>query len=154
MSRLRKNEREALAEILMSGAETPEELAQLVADKLDELRGERTFSYACMIVAGIPMAVGPFATANQAQKAADKAALADKVWIVSGWTPDGFAAHLAELDKAPEPHKPNAKEQRARDRQFWSKVRAIEDGEATAIVGKSRRDIEIRAFPIPKGAWG
>jgi len=150
MTRLRKNEREALAEILMAGAETPEELAQLVADKMDELRSERTHSYACMIVAGIPVAVGPFATDNQARKAAEKAALADKAWVVSGWTPEGFAAHLAELDKVPERAELNAKEQRDRERGFWAKVSRIKNGETVAITGK----VEIKPLRLPRGAWG
>lgn len=145
MTRLRKNEREALADVLMQGADNPEELAQLVADKLDELRGERTHSFACMIVAGIPIAVGPFATSNQAQKAADKAALADKRWIVSGWTADGFASHLAELDKVPEPSKLNAKEAAAREKGFWARVSQIKEHNVTAIAG----NVEIRAVRLP-----
>jgi hypothetical protein len=150
LSRLRKNEREVLAELLEQGADTPETLAQLVADKLDELRGERTGHYACMIVAGIPVAVGPFATDNQAQKAAEKAALADKTWIVDGWTPEGWANHLTELDKAPERSALNKKEEAARAKAFWGRVSRIKDGEATAITG----NVTVKPLKLPKGCWG
>ena len=148
MSRLRKNEREALAAILEEGADTPETLAQIVADKLDELRGARRHHYACLIVAGIPVAVGPYSTRNQAQKVVTKLH-ADKAWVVGGWTPEGFTAHLDNLDAEVEAFKLNAKEAASREKQFWGRVSRIRENEATAITGK----VEIRTL-VKKGAWG
>ena len=148
MSRLRKNEREALAALLEEGADTPETLAQIVADRLDELRGARSHHFACMIVAGIPVAVGPYSTRGQAAKVVTKLH-ADRAWVVGGWTPEGFIAHLDNLDVEVEAFKVNAKEQAARDKNFWGKVSRIRENEATAITGK----VEIRTL-VKKGDWG
>lgn len=148
--RLLKREKDALAALLVEGAESPEDLVESFVKKLDELRGTRTHSYACMIVAGIPLAIGPFATDSQAERAAKKLG-AEKLWVVGGWTPEGWANHLAELDKAPEPLKLNAKEKAAREKGFWSKVSRVRDGEVTAITGK----VEIKPLVTPgRGYWG
>lgn len=147
--RLLKKEKEAIAQLLEQGAETPEALAEEVAKLLDRLRGERGYHYACAIVAGIPMTIGPYTTRRQAEKALGRFP-ADKAWLVQGWTEEGWIAHLAEVDK---PAPPRGTEQ-LKGGQFWGKVQAIREHEQTAIVGKSRQDIEIRPFVIPKGAWG
>lgn len=147
--KLRKAERESIATLLEQGAESAEELAQLVADALDDMRGGRSHSFACMIVAGVPVAVGPYSTKGQAEKAVTKLH-ADKAWVVGGWTAEGFVQHLGDVDKEVEKFSINAKEEAARQKAFWGKVSRIRDGDATAITG----NVEIRPLKLPKGTWG
>jgi hypothetical protein len=151
--RPRKKELEALSALLEGGAETPEQLAELFIKEWERLLAERSHVYACMIVGGFPLSVGPFSTKNQAQKAIEKLG-ADKAWIVTGWTPEGWERHLSEVDAKPEPHKPNAAEEKKREKAFWSTVRRIEDGDQTAIVCKNRGEVEIKAVKLPRGTWG
>lgn len=153
--RLKKAEKEALAGLLEAGAETPEQLAEDFVKLLDQLRGERSHRYAVLQVAGIPVVVGPFATEKQARSAVEKAAIADKViWVHDGWTEEGLKAHMEKVDAPPKPHEPNAAERRKLEKGFWAHVSRIRDGEATAIVGHNKQDIEIKPFPIQRGAWG
>lgn len=161
--RLKKAEKEALASLLEAGAETPEALVEDFVKLLDQLRGERSHHYACAIVAGIPMTIGPYSTRGQADKAIRKlggdcvTTLSDdgtevvrkKIWIVPGWTEEGWLAHLAEVDKEPVP----AKQGEMKNGTFWGRVSQIKDNELTAIVGHNKQDIEIKAFPLSKGAW-
>ena len=128
-----KAELATLSALLEGGADTPEELAEAFVKELDRLRGERAFYYACYVSAGIPGAVGPFSTKGQAERAITKAGIAEKVWIVGGHTEEGFAFHLANVDKKPEPRKLSAKEQAAQDKGFWQKKRRIDDKEIPAI---------------------
>jgi hypothetical protein len=151
--RLLKKEKEALASLLIEGAASPEDLVDLFVKKLDELRGERTHVFACAVVAGMPITIGPVSTRNQAEKIVAKIA-ADRAWVVPGWTAEGWERHIAEVDTPPEPQTLNAKEEAARSKGFWAKVSQIREHEATAIVGKGRQDIEIKAVALPKGYWG
>jgi hypothetical protein len=148
--RLRKAEKEALANLLEQGAETPEALVEDFVKLLDELRGARSHHYACAIVAGIPLSIGPFTTNAQAVKAIGKLG-AEKVWIVPGWTEEGWTAHLAEVDAKPQKHELNAEERRKRESLFWSKARPIMDGEADGIVVKDRGPA---VSLLKKGHWG
>lgn len=136
---LRKAEKTAIAEALSTGAESPEQLATDVASLLDSLRAQRMFVYGCFTYAGIPGVVGPYTTRGQAEKALAKVP-ADKTWVVPGWTGDGWARHIAELDE-----KPKARPVQDADNSFWSKVSEIRNGERTAISGK----VEIRRVRIP-----
>jgi hypothetical protein len=147
--RLRKAEREALASLLEQGADTPGDLVDAFVSLLDDLRGKRSHHYACAIVAGFPLSIGPFSTKAQAEKAIAKFP-AEKKWIVPGWTEEGWVAHLAEVDAKPEPAKPNAAEQRKRDSLFWQKARPLMDGDADGLVVKDRGP----AVRLLKGAWG
>jgi hypothetical protein len=150
--RLRKAERDALASLLEAGAETPGDLVDDFVRLLDELRGARSHFYACAIVAGIPLSIGPYATKAQAKKAIEKMHL-DKAWIVPGWTEEGWVAHLKEVDAKPEPAKLNAAEQRKRDSLFWQKARPLMDGEAEGLALKPRDDVWVKPFKTPKGVW-
>lgn len=145
----RKAELAALSALLEAGAESPADMAEVFIKEWERLLGERSHVYACMIVGGFPISVGPFATKNQAQRAIEKLG-ADKAWIVTGWTPEGWERHLEEVDAKPEPQKLSADEQRKRDKAFWSKVHAIREGDVTAVTGK----VEVKALKIPRGAWG
>lgn len=147
--RPRKKELEALSALLEGGADTPEQLAEAFIKEWERLLAQRSHIYACMIVGGFPLAHGPYSTKNQAQKAIEKLG-ADKAWIVTGWTADGWLNHLAEVDREPAPHEV----EQLKGGQFWGKVQAIREGDATAIVGKNRQDIEIKPFVHKKGAWG
>lgn len=148
--RLRKAEREALASLLEQGADTPGDLVDEFVKLLDELRGARSHHYACAIVAGIPMTIGPYTTKAQATKAIEKFG-ADKVWVVLGWTEEGWVAHLASVDAKPEPAKLNAAEQRKRDSMFWQKARPLMDGRADGLVVKDRGP-QVKL--LKKGHWG
>lgn len=145
--RLLKREKDALAELLMQGAESPEILAEELVKRLDEMRGERTHVFACAIVAGVPISIGPLSTRNQAEKAIAKIG-ADKAWVVPGWTAEGWEGHISELDKEPEPAKVNSAEQKKLDSRFWAKVSEIREKESTALVGQRRQDIEIKVLSV------
>lgn len=147
--KLKKAEKEALASLLETGAETPEALVEDFVKLLDQLRGARSHFYACAIVAGIPLTIGPYSTRGQAEKAIAKFD-AQKKWIVPGWTEEGWVAHLAEVDAKPEPQELNATERRKREAAFWSKARPLMDGEANGIVVKDRGP----QITLLKGAWG
>lgn len=147
--RLLKKEREALASLLEQGAETPADLVDDFVKLLDQLRGERSHHYACAIVAGIPMTIGPYTTKAQATKAIEKFG-ADRVWVVPGWTEEGWVRHLSEVDAKPEPAKLSADEQRKRESMFWQKARPLMDGQADGLVVKDRGP-QVRLL---KGAWG
>lgn len=149
--RLRKAEKEALANLLQQGAETPEQLVDSFVDLLDELRGARSHHYACAIVAGFPLTIGPYTTTAQAKKAIGKLG-ATKAWIVPGWTEEGWVNHLAEVDAPPAPHKLSAAEERKRDSLFWQKARPLMDGEADGLVVKDR-GVQIKQILKP-GHWG
>lgn len=133
----------------LSGAEV---LTELVAKELDRLRGERTHVFGCAIVAGVPLAVGPYSTRNQVEKAMTQLG-ADRVWVVPGWTADGWERHIAELDTPPEKRRTTSKEEQKKATGFWAKVSQIRDHEVTAIVAKNKSDVEIKPFKIPKGVW-
>jgi hypothetical protein len=147
--RLRKSEKEALANLLEQGAASAEELAEDFVKLLDELRGARSHFYACAIVAGFPLTIGPYTTKAQAEKAIAKFP-AEKKWAVSGWTEEGWVAHLAEVDAKPAKHELSSAEHRKRDSAFWGKARPIMDGEANGLVVKDR-GVQITLL---KGAWG
>ena len=150
--KLRKAERDALANLLEQGAESSEALVDDFVKLLDELRGARSHFYACAIVAGIPLSIGPYTTKAQAKKAIEKFG-AEKVWIVPGWTEEGWVAHLKEVDAKPEPAKLNTAEQRKRDSLFWQKARPLMDGEAEGLVLKPRDDVWVKPLKTPKGVW-
>lgn len=119
-----------LALLLEGGADTPEELAKDFAGALDRMRGERMYWFAVFMVAGCPGVVGPFSTRLQATKAATKQ-LADKAWAVLGWTPEGQDKNLAEVYE-----KRNlVQTDWTPAKEFWQKVQAIKEKEATAITG-------------------
>lgn len=148
--RLKKAEKEALAALLIDGADSPEDLVDIFVKKLDELRGARSHFYACAIVAGIPLTIGPFTTRAQAEKAIGKFD-AQKKWIVPGWTEEGWVAHLAEVDAKPVKAELNATERRKREAGFWAKARPLMDGEANGLVVKDRGPaISL----VKKGHWG
>jgi hypothetical protein len=151
--RLLKREKEALSELLIAGAETPEVLVDLFVKKLDELRAERTHVFACAVVAGIPITIGPVSTRNQAEKLIGKVG-ASRAWVVPGWTAEGWERHIAEVDTPPDPHTLNAKEEAARAKGFWAKVQQIREHETTALVAKNKHDIEIKAVSPGPGYWG
>lgn len=145
--RLLKSQKDALSALMMQGAESPEVLVEDFVKRLDEMRGERTHVFACAIVAGVPISIGPLSTRNQAEKAIAKIAV-DRAWVVPGWTAEGWEAHITELDVVPEPAKLTAAEQKKREGKFWAKVSEIREKETTAIVGSRRQDIEIRAVKL------
>lgn len=147
--RLRKHEREQLAALLEQGAETPELLAEEFVKHLDQLRGERSHHYACAIVAGIPMTIGPYSTKGQAERALAKFPV-DRAWAVPGWTAEGWVNHIAEVDKEPPPRVT----EQLKGGQFWGRVQEIKDHERTALVGQRRQDVEIKPLKLPRGAWG
>lgn len=146
----RKAELAELAALLEAGAETPEQLAELFVKRLDELRGARSHHYAAAIVAGIPMAVGPYSTRNQAQKALEKFPV-DKAWYVHGWTPEGWTTHLAEVDAPPPPHETEQLKGGQFMQRFWS---TVNDKEHTAIVARNRGDLEVKVVRPGRGYWG
>lgn len=92
---LRKAEKEELCALLEQGAETPEALVNDFVKTLDAQRSQRSHYFACMLVAGFPLAIGPFSTSGQAAKAAQKMP-AEKAWVVPGWTSEGWHVHLGE----------------------------------------------------------
>ena len=147
--RLRKAERDALANLLEQGAETPGDLVDAFVSLLDELRGKRSHHYAITIIAGVPVTLGPYTTRAQAEKALAKFPT-DRTWVVPGWTEEGWVAHLASVDARPEPAKLNAAEQRKRESMFWQKARPLMDGDADGLVVKDRGP----AIKLLKGAWG
>lgn len=142
--RLRKNEKDALIDLAESGDfESSADFVEAMAKELDRLRGERTHIYACAIVAGIPIAMGPLATRNQAEKALLKLGY-EKGWVVPGWTAEGWDSHLAQMDKPHERKPLTAKQEAAASKGFWSKVSEIREGERTAITGK----VEIKRLVV------
>ena len=147
---MRKAERDALANLLEQGAETPGDLVDAFVSLLDELRGKRSHHYAITIIAGVPVTLGPYTTRAQAEKALAKFPT-DRTWVVPGWTEEGWVAHLAEVDAKPEPAKLNAAEQRKRDSMFWQKARPLMDGDADGLVVKDRGP-QVRL--VKRGAWG
>ena len=106
---LLKKEREALAELLEQGAETPDELAKIVAAKLDELRAART-TYTVVLRFGIGVhqfhvAYGPYQTRNKAQVAFEKylRQMEPSAWaFVPTRTAEAGAQLLAEVDERPD----------------------------------------------------
>ena len=106
---LLKKEREALAALLEQGAETPDELAKIVAGKLDEMRASRT-TYTVVLRFGIGihqhhMCFGPYSTRAQAEKAFDKHLVHTQpsAWaFVPTRTAEGIEEMIAEADKTPE----------------------------------------------------
>jgi hypothetical protein len=148
--KLRKAEKEALAALLESGAETAEELAEGFVKLLDTLRGARSHHYAAAIVAGIPLTIGPYVTKAQAEKAISRFP-AEKKWIVPGWTPEGWDTHLADVDAKPVKQEVSAAEQRKRGSLFWAKARPIMDNEADGLVLQERGTVQVKLL---KGAWG
>ena len=124
----RKNETDAIAELLSAGADSPESLANLVIQAIDTLRGERQFHYGAYITAGIPGVVGPFSTKGQAERAVKKIAT-DKAWVVLGHTGEGLDTLLARVDAPVERRPPSAKEQQKLDRDFWRRAAEIRNGD-------------------------
>lgn len=149
----RKKEIDALATLLVQGADTPEDLVKAFIDRYWELLAERKVVFASAEIVGRPVTIGPFATANQAQRAIEDSRLASKFWVVDGWTEAGWQRHLEELDAVPKKRALSADEQRERDKKFWPKTMQIRNGEHTAIIGRNRQDIEIKPFHMPKGVW-
>lgn len=106
---LLKKEREALAALLEQGAETPDELAKIVAGKLDEMRASRT-TYTVLLRFGIGIhqyhvAFGPYSTRTQAQVAFEKHLqhTQPSAWaFVPTRSAEGAEAMIAEVDAKPE----------------------------------------------------
>lgn len=130
---LLKQEKAALAALLEEGADTPEHLAELVVKKLDELRAQRTFHYGIYVIAGTAGIIGPYATAKQAEKALALTG-ADRAWVNSGRTPEGWVRHVASVDEEPAPYKLSADEERKRAKAFWPRAHALMEGEAVGII--------------------
>ena len=97
-----KRETDAVAALLKQGAPSPEELANLVMAKVDELRAERTTHTGVMRMGpGFYVAVGPFSTANQAKKALEKhpaRSLATGFAIAATLTEGGLEQRIAQVD--------------------------------------------------------
>lgn len=99
--RLLKKEREALAALLEQGADTPEELAEIVAAELDRLRGERNYHYAVAHTDGPSQVLGPFATVGQANKAVRKYPATKTFFLTHGNTAEGLDRIIREVDEPP-----------------------------------------------------
>ena len=131
--RLLKKEREALASLLIQGADTPEALAELVAAELDRVRGERT-TFSVTFRTGQTTArfytFGPYSTEAQAIKAWEKhpcRGLATGFAIAPTTSAEGVEQVVAKVDAPPEPKgdfAEVAKDARAR-RNGW-KGKAVE----------------------------
>ncbi len=107
--RLLKKEREALASLLIAGADTPEALAELVAAELDRVRGERTtHSITFRTGTSTPLffSFGPYSTQAQALKAWEKhpcRGLATGWAVASTTSAEGVEQLVADIDTPPEP---------------------------------------------------
>ena len=131
-----KRETDALAALLVAGAESPEQLANAVIAELDRLRGERQFWYGAYITYGVPGVVGPFSTKGQAERAVKKLAT-DKAWTVTGHTDEGVAHLMAKVDAPPAPPKLSADQERKQAKAFWRKVHEIREGESPGLILES-----------------
>lgn len=100
--RILKSEKQAIVDILIAGADTPDEMADILWKKTWELVGERDFVFALIEVAGFKRVIGPFSTAKQAQRGAEKHG-ADRAWIAGGVTAEATARIFAAVDEPPTP---------------------------------------------------
>lgn len=100
-----KNEIDAVAKLLVAGADTPEDLAKLVIEAVDVARTERVTYYAIFRFSSdmnpIFSGFGPFSTKNQAVRAIEKhpaAGMAKGLAVVPVLNEQGFEALIAGVD--------------------------------------------------------
>ncbi len=99
----RPTEIRAVAELLMEGADSPEDLAKLVIKTLDALRAEReTYTIFCFWNQGA-YSYGPYSTRHQAETAlADgkvpMASLATSTIVLKTWNPLHAERSLEKAD--------------------------------------------------------
>ena len=102
--RLLKSQLQALAEVAEQDAETPEECAENIVAKVDDLRGDKSYySVICVLPKLMPFTFGPYSTANQAHRAAEKASpvIGGKWYLANMLTPEGLDKKLIALTVPP-----------------------------------------------------
>ena len=133
--KLRKQELETLVAFAENpgGFETPEQFCQDFVDAYEELKSQRELWFAIGEVAGTAIAIGPHYTRTQGVKSLT-ANVFEKAWVTKGYTPEGWVAHMREIDTPPETMAQTAKAQREADKGFWPKAHAIREGRQTGII--------------------